>query len=110
MRSRPTPHAHQHNKPDNPLEVHVVAHTHWDREWYHPAERFRQKLVALIDELIDEPPRANESFLLDGQTIILDDYLAVRPDRAEALAQLLRDGRLEAGPWFVLADALIPSG
>lgn len=92
------------------LNVHVVAHTHWDREWYHPAERFRQKLVALVDELIDDPPRADESFLLDGQTIIIDDYLAVRPDRAPALSQLLRDKRLEAGPWFVLADELIPSG
>ena len=24
----------------------VLAHTHWDREWYHPAGRFRQQLVA----------------------------------------------------------------
>ena len=35
------------------LTVHVVSHTHWDREWYHPAERFRQRLVALIDETLD---------------------------------------------------------
>ena len=33
--------------------VHVLAHTHWDREWYLPAGRFRQRLVALIDELLD---------------------------------------------------------
>ena len=53
---------------------------------------------------------AGESFLLDGQAIVLDDYLAVRPERAAELAALLRDGRLEAGPWYVLADELIPSG
>jgi hypothetical protein len=64
----------------------------------------------LVDELIDDPPRGDESFLLDGQTIVLDDYLAVRPERAAALHSLLREGRLEAGPWFVLADELIPSG
>ncbi|HWE43390.1 MAG TPA: hypothetical protein VG432_12835, partial [Gemmatimonadaceae bacterium] len=92
-----------------PLDVHVVSHTHWDREWYHPAGRFRQRLVALIDELIDDPLPPGESFLLDGQAIVLDDYLAVRPERREALAALLRDGRLEAGPWYVLADELIPS-
>ena len=92
-----------------PLDVHVVSHTHWDREWYHPAGRFRQRLVTLIDELIDDPPPPGESFLLDGQAIVLDDYLAVRPERREALAGLLRDGRLEAGPWYVLADELIPS-
>jgi mannosylglycerate hydrolase len=92
------------------LDAHIVSHTHWDREWYHPVERFRQRLVALIDELIDDPPRPTESFLLDGQAIVLEDYLAVRPERAPALAALLADGRLEAGPWYVLADELIPGG
>ena len=92
------------------LTVHVVSHTHWDREWYHPAERFRQRLVALVDELIDEPPPAGRSFLLDGQAVILEDYLDVRPERASELATMLREGRLEAGPWYVLADELIPGG
>ena len=92
------------------LELHVVAHTHWDREWYHAAERFRQRLVPLVDELLDDPPAAGESFLLDGQAIVLDDYLDVRPERAAELSALLRDGRVEAGPWYVLADELIPSG
>ena len=92
------------------LDVHVVAHTHWDREWYHTADRFRQRLVALVDELLDDPPPAGESFLLDGQAVVLDDYLAVRPERAAELSSLLRDRRLEAGPWYVLADELIPSG
>jgi alpha-mannosidase len=91
------------------LRVLVVAHTHWDREWYRPAGVFRQRLVALIDELLDDPPPAGSSFLLDGQCIVLDDYLAVRPERAAELAALLREGRLEAGPWYVLADELMPS-
>ena len=92
------------------LDVHIVSHTHWDREWYHPFERFRLGLVALIDDLLNAPPSSGEGFLLDGQTVLLDDYLAVRPERAAELVALLRDGRLEAGPWFVLADELIPSG
>jgi alpha-mannosidase len=93
-----------------PLEIHLVTHTHWDREWYHTAEVFRQRLVALIDELIDDPPRRGEPFLLDGQAIVIEDYLAVRPERRVQLEQLLRDQRVEAGPWYVLADELIPSG
>ncbi|HEU4787052.1 MAG TPA: hypothetical protein VFS57_06580, partial [Gemmatimonadaceae bacterium] len=92
------------------LDVHVVSHTHWDREWYHPAETFRQRLVALIDELIDDPPPVGQSYLLDGQAIVLEDYLLVRPDRREAIQTLLADRRVEAGPWYVLADELIPSG
>jgi alpha-mannosidase len=96
--------------PEHPLTLFVIPHTHWDREWYHTAERFRQRLVPLIDELLDEPPPPGESFLLDGQAIVLEDYLEVRPERAAALTSLLRDGRLEAGPWYVLPDELIPSG
>ncbi len=92
------------------LSAHIVTHTHWDREWYLPVERFRQRLVALIDELLDAPPGDDESFLLDGQAIVVEDYLAIRGDRADDLRRLLRDGRLEAGPWYVLADELIPSG
>src|SRR5262245_53917587 len=92
------------------MNVHVIPHTHWDREWYLPAGRFRQLLVALVDELLDDPPPAGESFLLDGQAIAIADYLAVKPERRRELSTLLKEGRLEAGPWFVLADELIPSG
>ena len=96
-------------RPDQPLIVHVVSHTHWDREWYHPVGRFRQRLVSLIDALLDDADDTGP-FLLDGQTIVLEDYLAVRPERRDAIAARLRDGSLEAGPWYVLADELIPSG
>lgn len=91
-----------------PLVVCVVSHTHWDREWYHPLPRFRQRLVALIDALLADD--SGGPFLLDGQAITLLDYLTVRPERLERLAAALREGRLEAGPWFVLADNLIPGG
>ena len=51
------------------MQVHVVSHTHWEREWYLPAVRFRQLLVGMVDELIDNPPKDGASFLLDGQTV-----------------------------------------
>src|SRR5688572_26198246 len=92
-----------------PFDVHVVSHTHWDREWYQPFARFRQRLVALIDELLDAPPERS-AFLLDGQAVLLEDYLAVRPDRGDELRRLLDRGTLEAGPWFVLADEMLTSG
>ncbi|HUF29328.1 MAG TPA: hypothetical protein VMM77_01600, partial [Gemmatimonadaceae bacterium] len=92
-----------------PLTVFVVTHTHWDREWYHSAVRFRQRLIPLVDALLaalpDEPP-----FLLDGQAILLEDYLAICPTGREALTNALRRGRIEAGPWYVLADELVPGG
>lgn len=93
---------------DVPIALYVVAHTHWDREWYRTADEFRLGLVDLVDELLDG--KSEGPFLLDGQTIVLEDYLRVRGDRREELARALRDGWLEAGPWYVLGDSLIPSG
>lgn len=90
-----------------PLTVHALAHTHWDREWYHPLSRFRAKLVALVDSLLAYP---QSPFLLDGQTIVLADYLTIRPERTDEIVRALGTGAIEAGPWFVLADNLIPSG
>lgn len=90
-----------------PLQVCVVAHTHWDREWYHVAPRFRQRLVALVDALLAD---SAGPFLLDGQAITLRDYLRVRPEAEPALRHALRTRRIEAGPWYVLADNLIPGG
>lgn len=31
----------------------VVSHTHWDREWYLPFQRFQPRLVAVLDELLN---------------------------------------------------------
>ncbi|TFG51086.1 MAG: hypothetical protein E4H38_02380, partial [Gemmatimonadales bacterium] len=92
--------------------AHLIAHTHWDREWYLPLGRFRARLVAMMDgliELLERDPRVR-SFLLDGQTVLLEDYLAVRPERRPQLERLLRTGRIVTGPWYVLADEQIPAG
>jgi len=91
---------------------HLIAHTHWDREWYLPQAAFHARLVPALDDLIDElrADPAYRSFLLDGQTVLLEDYLRARPDREGELRALVKTGRLQLGPWYVLADEQIPSG
>ncbi|MGH7668175.1 MAG: glycoside hydrolase family 38 C-terminal domain-containing protein, partial [Gemmatimonadaceae bacterium] len=74
------------------------------------AVRFRQRLASLVDDLLDHPMPEGTSFLLDGQTAVFSDALPLRPRRMMELIEQLRSGALEAGPWFVLADELIPSG
>jgi len=90
--------------------VHLIPHTHWDREWYLPAAVFRRRLVRMMDELIRMLERHRSlRFTLDGQTILPEDYLAIRPAMRPRFERLVRRGRLAIGPWYVLADELIPS-
>jgi hypothetical protein len=90
----------------------LVTHSHWDREWYQPVETCRFRLVELIDRLLDilKQDPAYHSFWLDGQTIPLDDYAAVRPERMEELSGWLRQNKIRVGPWYVLADEHLVSG
>ncbi|HEY8155905.1 MAG TPA: hypothetical protein VII72_17375 [Myxococcota bacterium] len=90
----------------------VVPHTHWDREWYLTFETFRVRLVHLLDGVLDllERDPGFRHFTLDGQTIVLSDYLEVRPGARERIAKLVRDGRLLVGPWYVLPDEWLVSG
>ena len=94
------------------LTVHLIPHTHWDREWYLPRAAFVARLVPALDDLLDRLDATPQfrSFFLDGQTVLLEDYLRVRPDQRERVAALVRAGRLQVGPWYVLADELVPSG
>ncbi len=86
--------------------------THWDREWYETFQEFRMWLVETIDELIDLMAREPgfRCFHLDGQAIILEDYLEIRPERRETLLALLKEGRIVAGPWYDLPDEWLISG
>jgi alpha-mannosidase len=90
----------------------VVPHTHWDREWYRTHEEFRYRLLHLLDGLLDllERDPGFRHFTLDGQTIVLDDYLEVRPEMRARIADLVRGGRLLIGPWYVLPDEWLVSG
>jgi mannosylglycerate hydrolase len=94
------------------LTVHLIPHTHWDREWYLPRAAFVARLVPALDDLLDRLDATPDfrSFFLDGQTVLLEDYLRVRPEQRARVARFVRDGRLQVGPWYVLADELIPSG
>lgn len=90
----------------------VVPHTHWDREWYRTHEEFRYRLVRLLDGVLDllEGDPDFRHFTLDGQTVVLGDYLEVRPAARERLTRLIREGRLLVGPWYVLPDEWLVSG
>ena len=91
--------------------IHLVPHTHWDREWYEPFQVFRMRLVDLIDQLLERmaaDPRLR--FTLDGQAATVDDYLEIRPEAEPLIRQLIAEGRLAIGPWQILLDEFLVSG
>jgi len=90
----------------------LVPETHWDREWYATFQEFRIRLVKLTDKLLailDKDPEY-KSFTFDGQTVVLEDYLEIRPQEREHLKKLVREGRILVGPWYILPDEFLVSG
>ncbi len=94
-----------------PYTLHVISHSHWDREWYLPLELHRRRLVKLLDDVLDVLDRDPSfgSFHLDGQAIPLEDYLEIRPQQRERLRAAAQSGRLTVGPWYILQDEFLTS-
>jgi len=94
-----------------PYKAFIVPHTHWDREWYQTFQQFRIRLIDLINNLIDilEKDETFSDFTLDGQTIVLEDYLEVHPERREVLKKYITEGRIHVGPWYILPDEFLVS-
>lgn len=91
--------------------LHVISHTHWDREWYRTFQQFRLQLVHLVDNLLtilDSDPDYLH-FMLDGQTIVLEDYLQMRMANFPRLRQYIQEGRVLVGPWYILPDEFLVS-
>ena len=74
--------------------VHVIAHSHWDREWYMPFEYHRARLVRLIDDCMElfETDEDFKSFHLDGHTLLLEDYLEIKPQNRERIKKYVEEG------------------
>ncbi len=92
--------------------AYIISETHWDREWYLTFEQFRAKLVRLTDKLLRILDTDNNfrHWIFDGQTIVLEDYLAVKPYEKEHLEKYIRNGRIHVGPWYILPDEFLISG
>ena len=85
---------------------HIISNTHWDREWRFPFQLNRQMLVNMIDrviEILESEPRYR-AFHLDSQSIVIEDYLEIKPHKKEIISKLVKEKRLLIGPWYVLPD------
>ena len=85
------------------IKCHFISNTHWDREWKFSAQRTRHMLVTAIDMLLDifEKEPDYKHFHLDSQTLPIQDYLEIKPQKKEILKKYISEGKLAVGPWFV---------
>lgn len=92
--------------------VHVIPHTHWDREWYFTTSRSKVYLLKDLSEVIDnlENNKGYDRFILDGQASLIEDYLKWRPDDFNRVKQLVQDKKLIIGPWYTQTDQFVISG
>ena len=97
---------------DKEYEMHVISHVHWDREWRYSFAETRLQLVDMMDRLFEilDSEVDFRHYHLDAHTVLLEDYLAIRPEMADKLKGYIRAGRILVGPWYSLPEEFVVSG
>ncbi|WP_421081476.1 mannosylglycerate hydrolase [Serratia fonticola] len=92
--------------------VHITPHMHWDREWYFTTEESRILLINNMEEILTrlETDAEYRFYVLDGQTAVLEDYFAIKPENHERVKALVQAGKLIVGPWYTQTDTMVVSG
>lgn len=93
-------------------KIHIVPHTHWDREWDFTLSRSKVYLMKDLEDVLNKLEEDNEfhHFVLDGQASLVEDYLRWRPEEKRRVENLVRSGKLIIGPWYTQTDQFIASG
>lgn len=92
-------------------QLHVISHTHWDFEWYFSAHESLIQLIYHLDEVMDALEKGEvDTYYLDGQLSIVEDFLQACPHQKTRLCALVSNGKLKIGPWYTQTCQLIVSG
>lgn len=87
-------------------QIHVIAHTHWDQEWYFTRQDSMvlasYNFADVIDTLEQDPDYS--CYHLDGQMAVVEDFLAINPHYRTRLETLVREKRIFVGPWYTQTD------
>ena len=89
-------------------KIHMIPHSHWDREWYFTTARSKVYLMKdLKDVLVTlEGDPDFKYFMLDAQASLLEDYIKWQPQDKERITRLVKERRLIVGPWYTQSDQL----
>ena len=93
-------------------KVFVVPHTHWDREWFFTSDQAKVYLLKDLKDVLDHLEASGQygSFLLDGQSSLIEDYLNWRPQERKRVEKLVKEKKLILGPWYTQTDQYLASG
>jgi len=94
------------------IQFHFIPNTHWDREWLYNFQETRMFLIEFMDKLLDIFQKHPEykTYLMDSQTIPIEDYLEIRPDKEEEIQKRVQEKRLFIGPWYTLPEEHLVNG
>ncbi len=94
-------------------KIHIISHTHWDREWYLSSKYVNRWIPVFFENLfrmLEKEP--DYRFVLDGQTSIIDDCCAQLQAQGgqsmdafmDTVRKYVREGRIIAGPYYLQPD------
>lgn len=86
--------------------IHVISHTHWDREWYFTVDDSQILMAKGFDEVLSalENNPNIKHYMLDAQVSVLEEYLKLKPQDLTRVKALIKSGRLVTGPWYTQPD------
>ncbi|MGL5951508.1 MAG: hypothetical protein ACRCZH_08815, partial [Cetobacterium sp.] len=92
-------------------DIKILMHTHWDREWYFTKDETQVLLRNHMFEVIEFLEKNEEViYILDGQSVMIDDFLEFSPKWRERLKNLVEKKQLRVGPWYTQTDLLLVHG
>jgi mannosylglycerate hydrolase len=92
-------------------QLHIIMHTHWDREWYFSKDETKVLLRNHMDNVFDFLQTHPECiYILDGQSVMIDDYLELQPDAEDRMKHFVENKQLRVGPWYTQTDLLLVAG
>jgi alpha-mannosidase len=89
--------------------LHVINHTHWDREWFVPFTITRSWIPTLIrnlNKVVEQNP--SYDFLFDGQTEVIEDLEQADKSAYHIATRLIKEHKLEVGPYYCQVEMRNP--
>jgi len=106
------------NKISKNIKIHIISHTHWDREWFLDSKYTSEWLIPFFDSLFSILKKEIDyRFVLDGQSLIVEDYFEeLRRQKKDLskyrklLEKYCKQGRILVGPYYMQPDTQLVSG